>query len=60
MPLGALGIVFEQLAEMYEKGMGVPKDEIKAGEYCLRAGTRGNTHKLHEFAIKGYTDKFKF
>lgn len=59
MPLGALGIVFEQLGEMYEKGMGVPKDEIKAGEYCLRAGTRGNTHKLHEFAIKGYTDKFK-
>jgi TPR repeat protein len=51
--------VFEQLAEMYEKGMGVPKDEIKAGEYCLRAGTRGNTHKLHEFSIKGYTDKFK-
>ena len=52
-------IVFEQLGEMYEKGLGVQKDEIKAEEYYLRAGTRGNSHKLHEFAIKGYTDKFK-
>jgi TPR repeat protein len=52
-------IVCEQLGKMYENGIGVEKDEILAEEFYFRAGTRGEGYKIHEYAIKGYTDKYK-
>ena len=49
----------KELGNIYEKGLGVEKNMFKAEEYYLRAGDRGDTHKLHEFAIRQYTEKYK-
>jgi len=56
-----LDLSFEQaylaLAEMYEKGLGVDKDEMKAEEYYLRAGSRGDTAYEHKVATRSWYEK---
>ena len=49
----------KRLGEFYEQGLGVEKNLLKAEEYYLIAGDRGNDYFLHELAIKSYTDKFR-
>ncbi|MCU7932467.1 MAG: hypothetical protein KZQ90_16830 [Candidatus Thiodiazotropha sp. (ex Codakia rugifera)] len=49
----------KRLGELYENGLGVQKDLDKAEEYYLIAGDRGDGWKLHELAIRSYTDKYR-
>lgn len=54
-------VTFEQaykaLGNMYENGLGVEKDEMKAEEYYLRAGSRGETAYEHKVATRSWCEK---
>ena len=50
---------YKALGNMYEKGLGVEVDELKAEEYYLRAGSRGNTAYEHSVAVRSYNEKYK-
>lgn len=50
---------YKALGAMYEKGLGVEKDEIKAEEFYLRAGSRGDSAYEHSVATKSYNEKYK-
>lgn len=44
----------EILALMYEKGLGTDKNELKAEEHYLRAGSRGNGAYEHNIATRSW------
>ena len=48
---------YTALGEMYEKGLGVDKDEMKAEEFYLRAGNRGDRAYVHKVAMKSWYEK---
>ena len=48
---------YRALGDMYENGLGVEKDEMKAEEYYLKAGSRGNTAYEHKVATKSWYEK---
>lgn len=48
---------FKALGGMYENGLGVIKDEFKAEEYYLRAGSRGNVNHEHKVATKSWYEQ---
>ena len=50
---------YKALGTMYEKGLGVEKDEMKAEEYYLKAGSRGDSAYEHYVATKSYDEKYK-
>lgn len=47
----------ETLGKIHEEGLGVEKDMIKAEEYYLRAGSRGNTAYEHKVATKSWYEE---
>ena len=48
---------FENLGKIFEQGLTVKQDLLKADEYYLRAGSRGNRGYLHKVAIKSIIDR---
>ena len=53
------GLAYEELGKMYEKGLGVEKDDLKAEECYLKAGSRGESPVIHRVAINTFVDGFK-
>ncbi len=47
-------LAFKALANMYENGLGVEVNKLKAEEYYLRAGSRGESAYEHKVATKSW------
>ncbi len=52
-------LAYEELGKMYEKGLGVETDALKAEECYLKAGSRGESPVIHRVAINTFVDGFK-
>jgi len=52
-------LAYEELGKMYENGLGVDKDALKAEECFLKAGSRGESPVIHRVAINTYVDGYK-
>ena len=48
---------YQALGQMYEKGLGTEKDLLKAEEYYLLAGTRGNTAFEQQVAMRSWQEQ---